>query len=49
MHSKRNFKDWREMFDKEHKNFDAVSVATHNHAIQTLALMQGKHFMFKSQ
>jgi predicted dehydrogenase len=31
-----------EMFDKEHKNFDAVSVATpdHNHAIQTLAAMQ---------
>ena len=40
------YKDWREMFDKEHKNFDAVSVATpdHNHAIQTLAAMQlGKH------
>jgi predicted dehydrogenase len=35
-----------EMFDKEHKNFDAVSVSTpdHNHAIQTLAAMQlGKH------
>ena len=40
------YKDWREMFDKDHKNFDAVSVATpdHNHAIQTLAAMQlGKH------
>lgn len=40
------YKDWREMFDKEHKKFDAVSVATpdHNHAIQTLAAMQlGKH------
>ncbi|MFM2367958.1 MAG: hypothetical protein RL619_254 [Bacteroidota bacterium] len=40
------YKDWREMFDKEHKNFDAVSVSTpdHNHAIQTLAAMQlGKH------
>jgi predicted dehydrogenase len=40
------YKDWREMLDKEHKNFDAVSVSTpdHNHAIQTFAAMQlGKH------
>ena len=40
------YKDWREMFDKESKNFDAVSVSTpdHNHAIITLAAMQaGKH------
>jgi predicted dehydrogenase len=40
------YKDWREMFDKESKNFDAVSVSTpdHNHAITTLAAMQlGKH------
>ena len=40
------YTDWREMLDKEHKNFDAVSVSTpdHNHAIQTLAAMQlGKH------
>lgn len=40
------YKDWREMIDKEHKNFDAVSVSTpdHNHAIQALAAMQlGKH------
>ncbi len=40
------YKDWREMFDKEAKNFDAVSVSTpdHNHAVQTLAAMQlGKH------
>jgi len=40
------YKDWRELLDKEHKNFDAVSVSTpdHNHAIQTLAAMQlGKH------
>ncbi|RNL51050.1 Gfo/Idh/MocA family protein [Pedobacter jejuensis] len=40
------YKDWREMMDKEHKNFDAVSVSTpdHNHAIQALAAMQlGKH------
>jgi len=40
------YSDWREMMDKEHKNFDAVSVSTpdHNHAIQALAAMQlGKH------
>ena len=40
------YKDWREMLDKEHKNFDAVSVSTpdHNHALQCLAAMQlGKH------
>jgi predicted dehydrogenase len=40
------YKDWREMLDKESKNFDAVSVSTpdHNHAIATLAAMQlGKH------
>jgi len=40
------YRDWREMFDKESKNFDAVSVATpdHNHAVTTLAAMQlGKH------
>ena len=29
------YKDWREMLDKEHKHFDAMSVSTpdHNHAI----------------
>lgn len=40
------YKDWRELFDKESKNFDAVCVSTpdHNHAITTLAAMQlGKH------
>ncbi|MEO6538780.1 MAG: Gfo/Idh/MocA family oxidoreductase, partial [Ferruginibacter sp.] len=40
------YKDWREMFDKESKHFDAVSVSTpdHNHAVTTLAAMQlGKH------
>jgi predicted dehydrogenase len=40
------YKDWREMFDKESKNFDAVSVSTpdHNHAVAALAAMQlGKH------
>ena len=36
------YKDWRELFDKEAKNFDAVSVSTpdHNHAIIALAAMQ---------
>ena len=40
------YKDWREMLDKEHKNFDAVSVSTpdHNHAVQAMSAMQlGKH------
>ncbi|MEJ5964351.1 Gfo/Idh/MocA family protein [Pedobacter immunditicola] len=40
------YKDWREMYDKEHKNFDAVSVSTpdHNHAVQAMGAMQlGKH------
>lgn len=40
------YKDWREMLDKESKNFDAVSVSTpdHNHAVAALAAMQlGKH------
>ena len=40
------YKDYREMLEKESKNFDAVSVSTpdHNHAVQALAAMQlGKH------
>ncbi len=40
------YKDWRELLNKEAKNFDAVSVSTpdHNHAVTTLAAMQlGKH------
>ena len=40
------YKDWRELMDKESKNFDAVSVSTpdHNHAVIALAAMQlGKH------
>ena len=40
------YRDWREMYDKEHKNFDAVSVSTpdHNHAVQAMAAMQlSKH------
>jgi predicted dehydrogenase len=40
------YKDWREMFNKESKSFDGVSVSTpdHNHAAIALAAMQlGKH------
>jgi len=40
------YKDWREMFEKESKNFDAVSVSTpdHTHAIVAYHAMQmGKH------
>ena len=36
------YKDWRDLMEKESKNFDAVSVSTpdHNHAVQALAAMQ---------
>lgn len=40
------YKDWRELFDKEHKHIDAISVSTpdHNHAIITYHAMElGKH------
>ncbi len=40
------YKDWRKMFDKEYKNFDAVSVSTpdHTHAIVAYhAMRMGKH------
>lgn len=40
------YTDWRELFDKESKNFDAVSVSTpdHNHAVIAMGAMQlGKH------
>lgn len=40
------YKDWREMIDKESKNFDAMSVSTpdHTHAVAAMAAMQlGKH------
>lgn len=40
------YKDWRELIDKEHKNFDAASVSTpdHTHAVAAMAAMQaGKH------
>ncbi len=40
--------DWREMFDRENKNFDAVSVAIpdHNHAIVGLSAMQLKKHLY---
>jgi len=40
------YHDWREMYDKESKNFDAVCISTpdHNHAIQAFnAMRMGKH------
>lgn len=40
------YHDWRELFDKESKHFDAVSVSTpdHNHAVIAMGAMQlGKH------
>lgn len=42
----KQYADWRELFDKESKNFDAVSVSTpdHNHAaIGSAAITLGKH------
>ena len=42
------YHDWREMFDKENKNFDAVTVAIpdHNHAVVGLAAMQLKKHLY---
>ena len=42
------FNDWREMFDKESKNFDAVTVAIpdHNHAPVGLSAMQLKKHLY---
>ncbi|HZG24669.1 MAG TPA: Gfo/Idh/MocA family oxidoreductase, partial [Chitinophagaceae bacterium] len=42
------YKDWREMFDKENKTFDAVSVSTpdHGHAVPTMAAMQMKKHVY---
>lgn len=40
------YQDFRELYEKEHKNFDAVCISTpdHNHAIQALGAMRmGKH------
>lgn len=42
------YKDWRQMFDKESKNFDAVSVSTpdHNHAVIAMGAMQLKKHVY---
>ena len=42
------YHDWRELFDKESKNFDAVSVAIpdHNHASVGLGAMQLKKHLY---
>ena len=40
------YKDYRKLFDKESKKFDAVCISTpdHNHAVQTMsAIKRGKH------
>lgn len=42
----KRYVDWREMFDKEHKKFDAVSISTpdHTHAVVgSAAMVLGKH------
>lgn len=42
----KRYRDWRELFDKEHKNFDAVDVGIpdHNHAVVGFhAMAMGKH------
>lgn len=42
------YHDWREMFEKEHKNFDAVTVAIpdHNHAIVGMGAMQLRKHLY---
>ncbi len=42
------YQDWREMFEKENKNFDAVTVAIpdHNHAIVGLNAMKLKKHLY---
>src|SRR5438309_6538217 len=42
------YHEWREMFDKENKHFDAVTVAIpdHNHAIVGLSAMQLKKHLY---
>jgi hypothetical protein len=42
------YTDWREMFEKEHKNFDAVTVAIpdHNHAIVGMSAMELKKHLY---
>ena len=42
------YKDWRVLFEKEHKNFDAVTVAIpdHNHAVVGMAAMQLRKHLY---
>ena len=42
------YNDWRQMFEKDHKHFDAVTVAIpdHNHAIVGLSAMQLKKHLY---
>jgi predicted dehydrogenase len=42
------YHDWREMFEKENKNFDAVTVAIpdHNHAVVGLSAMQLRKHLY---
>ena len=42
------YKDWRELFDKEARHIDAVSVSTpdHNHAVIAMAAMQLKKHVY---
>jgi predicted dehydrogenase len=44
----KKYVDWREMLDKEHKNFDAVHCATpdHTHAVVATAAMQLKKHVY---
>lgn len=46
------FNDFREMYEKEGKNFDAVCISTpdHNHAIQAFGAMRmGKHVYLQNR
>ncbi len=42
------YKDWRELFDKEAKHFDAVSVSTpdHTHAVVAMAAMRRRKHVY---
>ena len=46
--SAKYYKDYREMLDKEHKHFDAVSISTpdHQHAVIGMACMQLKKHVY---
>lgn len=44
----KNYRDFREMFDKENKNIDAVSVSTpdHTHAVAAMAAIERKKHVY---